>query len=54
MKMRGRNRKWLGTGSWWTVRKIGLVVVFEFCAWVGECSRKGNALVIVDVIELGV
>ena len=36
MKMRGRNRKWFGTGSWGTVREVGVVVVFEFSPRVGE------------------
>ena len=39
MEMRGRNRKWLGTGNGGTVRKVGLVVVFEFSAWVEEHWR---------------
>ena len=36
MKMRGRNRKWLRTGSWGTVREVGVIVVFEFSPRVGE------------------
>jgi len=31
MEIRGRNGKWLGAWDRRTVRKVGLVVVFEFC-----------------------
>jgi len=30
VEVRGRNRKWFGTGNGGTVRKVGLIVVFKF------------------------
>jgi len=52
MEVRGRNRKWLGAWDRRTVRKVGLVIVLEFCARVRECSGKGGAFIVVNVVEL--
>ena len=38
MEMRGRNRKWLGTGDWRAVREVGFVVLFKFRARIEECG----------------
>ena len=53
MEMRGRNRKWLGTGNRRTVGEVGLVVLLKFCTGVGECGRKGSTFIVVDIDELG-
>ena len=47
MEVRGRNRKWLRA-----VGKVGVIVLFKFCARVGECGREGDTLVVVSVVEL--
>ena len=39
MEVRGRNGKWLRAGNWGAVREVGLVVLFQFCAWIGKCGR---------------
>ena len=36
MKGWGRNGKWFGTGNWWTVRAVRVVVLFKFGSRVGE------------------
>ena len=53
MKVRGRNGKWLGTGDQRAVREVGLVILFKLHARVGECGGKGNAVIVIDVDELG-
>ena len=40
--MRGRNRKWLGTGSWGTVGEVQVIVVFELSSRVGECRDHSS------------
>ena len=39
MEVRGRNRKWFGTGSWGAIGKVRVVVVFEFSSRVGEHGK---------------
>ena len=52
MKVRGSNGKWLWAGNWRTVGEIGLVVMLKFHTGIGEHGRKGNALIVIDVVEL--
>ena len=52
MKMRGRNRKWLGTWDQRAVREVGLVVLFKLCAWIGEHGGKGDTIIVVGVDKL--
>jgi len=52
MEVRGRNGKWLRAGDQGAVREVWLIVLFEFHARVGECRRKGNALIVIDVDKL--
>ena len=51
MVVRGRNGKGLGAGNRGAVRKVGLIVVFEFSPGIRQCRRRNNALIVVDVIE---
>ena len=52
MEVRGRNGKWLRAGDWGAVQKVWLVVLFKFHARVGECRRKGNALIVIIINKL--
>jgi len=52
MEMRGRNRKWLGTGNRRRAVGVGWVnIVHEFCPRVCSRWRGMNAFVIIDIIE---
>jgi len=51
MKMRGRNRKWFGTGNRRAIWVVGIDVVCQFgpgiaCVWGGM-----DAFVVIDVVE---
>ena len=51
MKVRGRNRKWLGAGNRRTVRVGWVNIVRKFCPRIHGGWRGMDAFIVIDVIE---
>ena len=53
MEVRGRNRKWLGTGIGRTVRVGWVDIVCEFCPRIACVWGGMNTFIVVGVVECG-
>jgi len=51
MEVRGRNRKWLGTGDRRAVWVVRVGVICKFCPRVRSGWRGVNAFIVIDVVK---